>query len=163
MTHGLVDTGAQHGVIGLPQHEGIVAFLKTHGLQPRILPLTQGGATGVGGDSQFILTAEYPMAIQGVCGTVKLNVLKQPIPFLLPVSFSKNLGMVLDMPEERITWKYIDRQQDYISMPSGHIAVECFEFPPGGWKNPHESAHKPLGDLYDETACVPRSAFEITD
>ena len=113
-THGLVDTGAQHGVIGQEQYECIVAFLRTHGLKPRSLPTQRGGATGVGGESQFILTSEVPTAIKGVCGTVRLNVLSEPVPFLLPVSFSEHLGMILNMPEKSIYWKHIDRKQEYV-------------------------------------------------
>ena len=159
--HGLVDTGAQHGVIGQEQYERVVSFLSTFGLKPRVMPTQRGGASGVGGESQFILTAEVPTAIQGVCGTVKLNVLSEPIPFLLPVSFSEHLGMVLNMPDKSIQWKYINKTQSYTRMPTGHIAVDCFEFPDDGWKNPHEFDAKPLGNLHHANAGIKRSAFEI--
>ena len=159
--HGLIDTGAQHGVIGLEQYERIEYFLADHGLKPRLLPTQRGGASGVGGESQFILTAEVPTAIQGICGTVKLNVLSEPIPFLLPVSFSEHLGMVLDMPDKSIFWKHIDRKQSYVKMPTGHIAVDCFEFPEDGWKNPHEAYVKPLGHVHPLNAGIKRSAFEL--
>ena len=159
-SHGLVDTGAQHGVIGKEQYVCVVSFLQTFGLKPRLLPTQRGGASGVGGESQFILTAEVPTAIQGVCGTVKLNVLSEPIPFLLPVSFSEHLGIILNMPEKSIEWKFIERTQSYIRMPTGHIAVDCFEFPEGGWKNPHEHVKKPLGNLHQENAGIIRSDFE---
>ena len=159
-SHGLVDTGAQHGVIGKEQYDRVEAYLKTFGLKPRLLPTQRGGASGVGGESQFILTAEVPTAIQGVCGTVKLNVLNEPIPFLLPVSFSEHLGMILNMPEKSIEWKYIGQKQSYTRMPTGHIAVDCFEFPEGGWKNPHEDTTKPLGNLHHEDSGIIRSDFE---
>jgi hypothetical protein len=158
--HGLVDTGAQHGVIGQDQYERVVTYLSTFGLKPRVMPTQRGGASGVGGESQFILTAEVPTAIQGVCGTVKLNVLSEPIPFLLPVSFSEHLGMVLNMPDKSIQWKYIDKTQSYTRMPTGHIAVDCFEFPEDGWQNPHELDNKPLGNLHQINAGIKRSAFE---
>ena len=45
-------------------------------------------------------------------------------------------------------------------MPTGHIAVDCFEFPEGGWKNPHEHIKKPLGNLHEENAGIKRSDFE---
>ena len=98
----------------------------------------------MGGESQFILTAEVPTAIQGISGTVKLNVLTESIPFLLPVSFSEHLGMVLNMPEKSIHWKYIDKTQTYTRMSTGHIAVDCFEFPEDGWLNPHDFAARPF-------------------
>ena len=46
-------------------------------------------------------------------------------------------------------------------MPTGHIAVDCFEFPEDGWKNPHECGEKPLGNLHTINAGIERSAFEI--
>ena len=159
-SHGLVDTGAQHGVIGKEQYDRVEAYLKTFGLKPRLLPTQRGGASGVGGESQFVLTAEVPTAIQGVCGTVKLNVLTEPIPLLLPVSLSEHLGMILNMPEKSIEWKYIGQKQSYTRMPTGHIAVDCFEFPEGGWKNPHEDTGKPLGNLHHEHSGILRSDFE---
>ena len=94
----LVDTGAQTGVIGKEQYDRIVTFLRKFGLKPRILPTDKGGAHGVGGESTYLLTAEVPTAVQGNCGTLRLNVVQEPIPLLLPISFSKMLGMVLDMP-----------------------------------------------------------------
>ena len=69
--------------------------------------------------------------------------------------------MVLNMPEQSIQWKYIDKTQSYTEMPTGHIAVDCFEFPDSGWKNPHESEAKPLGNLHPANAGIKRSAFEI--
>ena len=44
-------------------------------------------------------------------------------------------------------------------MPTGHIAVDCFEFPKTGWKNPHEDVARPLGEL--ATGDIKRSAFEL--
>ena len=138
---GLVDTRAQHGVIGMDQYEKICEYLSEfHNLKPRLLPTTRGGATGVGGDSELVLTAEVPTAIQGISGTVKLNALEESIPLLLPISFSKHLGMILNMPEHNFHWKHIGESQKYEEMPTGHIAVNCFEFPQGGWKHPHGHA-----------------------
>ena len=52
----LLDTGAQHGVIGKPAYEELVERLKTHGLKPRILPTFMATATGVGAVSYTHLT-----------------------------------------------------------------------------------------------------------
>ena len=88
----LLDTGAQHGVVGKEQYEHIVAFLaEQFKLKPRALPTKKGGAHGVGGGSEFLKTVEMPTAIQGNCGTLTVNVLPEPIPLLLPICFSKAL------------------------------------------------------------------------
>ena len=48
----LLDTGAQHGVVGKEQYDEIVKFLaEKFKLRPRMLPTNQGGACGVGGGS----------------------------------------------------------------------------------------------------------------
>ena len=101
----LVDTGAQRGVVGKEQYDRIVTFLAKSGLKPRIVPTEAGVAQGVGGESKFLLTCEIPTAVAGNCGFLKVSVLQEPLPLLLPVSFSKNLGMVLDMPKGIITWR----------------------------------------------------------
>ena len=118
-------------------------------LAPRILPTTPGGACGIGGESQFVKTAEIPTALQGKCGTLKLNVLKGAIPLLLPVSFSRGLGMVLDMPQKKIHWEYLKISQEFEELPSGHIAINIFEFPPSGWKSPHTSPGPAIGNAVD--------------
>eukprot|EP00973_Karenia_brevis_P021330 2932634-Karenia_brevis.AAC.1 len=68
--YALVDTGAQHGVIGEKDYDQLCTRLQSFGLKPRILPTWQAVATGVGGEAKFIKTSEIPTAIKGVCGTV---------------------------------------------------------------------------------------------
>ena len=70
-------------MVGKEQYDRIVIFLGKLNLKPRILPTTQGGACGVGGNSSFILTAELPTAIRGYCGTLKINVVQEPVQLLL--------------------------------------------------------------------------------
>ena len=141
----LLDTGAQHGVVGKPQYDRIVQYLAKYGLKPRLLPTRPGGAQGVGGASEFVLTADLPIAIQGNCGTLTVNVVAENIPLLLPVSFSKNLGMNLLMPKQMVHWEYLDCHQPYEEQPSGHLAIDIFEFPKTGWKSPHDMPGPPLG------------------
>eukprot|EP00973_Karenia_brevis_P034092 4702787-Karenia_brevis.AAC.1 len=56
--YALVDTGAQHGVIGEEDYEELCTRLKSLGLKPRILPTWQATDTGVGGETKFIKAAE---------------------------------------------------------------------------------------------------------
>eukprot|EP00973_Karenia_brevis_P045276 6272364-Karenia_brevis.AAC.1 len=64
--YALVDTGAQHGVIGEKDYEELCTRFKSFGLKPRILPIWQATATGVGGETKIIKTVETPTAIKGV-------------------------------------------------------------------------------------------------
>ena len=127
------------------------------------MPTTKGGAQGVGGGSEFVLTAEMPTAIQGYCGTLTVKVVSEPIPLLLPITFSKALGMVLDMPEQTIFWKNLDCKQSFEELTSGHLAIDVFEFPPSGWKCPHSHATRSgtvsLGNPLDPS--ISQSEYEI--
>ena len=42
--------------------------------------------------------------------------------------------MVLDTPEKTVYWKNIKATQPIDEQPSGHIAIEIFEFPKDDWK-----------------------------
>ena len=86
----LVDTGAQHGVVGDSEYAQICERLAEHGLKPRILPTFQADAVGVGGTTKFQLTAEMPCAIQGVNGTLVIHVVKGRLPLLLPCVSVRN-------------------------------------------------------------------------
>ena len=46
---GLVDTGAQHGVVGLKAYEEHTKALKVHGLKPREVETLKLQAAGIGG------------------------------------------------------------------------------------------------------------------
>ena len=68
--HGLVDTGAGDGVIGVLHFMRWVANLALpHGHRPRYMKLPEGTrAGGVGGTAKPIVRAEVPMAVAGVPG-----------------------------------------------------------------------------------------------
>ena len=155
-----MDTGAQQGVVGKEQYDRMVSFLAKKGLQPRILPTQKGGARGVGGGSDFIVTAELPTAIAGRCETLLVNVVKEPVPFLLPVSFSKVLGMNLLMPKQKIHWQYLGVEQSYEELQSGHLAIDIFEFPSTGWIHPDDSGEKVHSNVKKEHRGT-RSDFEL--
>ena len=134
--YGLVDTGAQHGVIGLPDFKKLVERLKIHGLKCKELPLFAVPAAGVGGTTTFVKSVEVPIAIKGKCGTLAVNVVESPLPFLLPMGFCKQLGMVLDTTDNTATWKNLGNVvSDLHELPSAHIALDILEFPKLGWMN----------------------------
>ena len=80
----LLDTGAQHGVIGKPSLERLETELGKHGLKVRRVPQVLTGASGIGGSTEFLETIEVPIGLGGVSGTVTLNVVSQDAPLLLP-------------------------------------------------------------------------------
>ena len=159
---GLVDTGAQHGVLGPQAFRQIEQLLAQWDLKPRIIPTLQMKATGVGGSSSFVKSAEIPIAIQGTCGTLTIHVVNQEIPLLLPVDFCRKLGMVLSMPKQQIHWEYIKRYSDVHEVGnSRHLAIEIFEFLKTGRKNPHENSQNIVGQGSSVDREVKRCDFEI--
>ena len=104
---GLLDTGAQHGVVGKPHLERLEKELEQHGLKVRRVPMSLHGASGVGGSTEFMECIEVPIGLGGVSGTVTLHVTAHDTPLLLPQGLNKRLGMILDMSNETAEWKYI--------------------------------------------------------
>ena len=123
---GLIDTRAQHGVMGLSDYNK---------LGPREFPSCLAGAKGVGGQAAFVKNAEVPVGIQGTCGVVTLHVVESELPFLLPMSFCKSLGMVLDTTNNTATWEKFKKVSNVGSLDTDHIAISFVEFPFGGRKN----------------------------
>ena len=138
--YALVDTGAQHGVLGPRAYQHVCDVLAEFGLKPRILETLKVNAVGVGGSSAFQKSAETPVGIGGASGTLTIHVVSQEIPLLLPVGFLRNLGMVMDLPEMAIFWKNLNKSSDMheVGTPP-HLAIDIFQFPKTGWKNPHNN------------------------
>ena len=67
-------------MVGKEQYDRIIALLAKFGLKPRLMPTMKGGARGVGGTTEFLLTAEVPTAVAGRCGTLLVDVVQEPIP-----------------------------------------------------------------------------------
>jgi len=156
---GLLDTGAQHGVIGLDDYKRWCERLAQQGLKPRILPTWTATAVGVGGGTSFLITAELPVGVQGVSGCLVVNVIQNKLPLLIPMSFCKKLGMILDTVDNTATWKYLgNKVSEVVNLESDHIAIDLLEFPPGGWTNPHETPNALTDREPDKT--ITRADFE---
>ena len=92
-------------------------------------------ATGVGGSSEFIFSAEVPIAIKGISGLLVLRGVEMEIPCLLPVELLDSLGMILNLPDKNIHWKRINRDSGLHRIgPAPHLAVNICEYPEGGWQ-----------------------------
>ena len=65
--------------------------------------------------------------------------IEHSIPLLLPVDFGTRMGMILNMPKMQIYWENIKKHSTIHEVPnSGHLAIDIFEFPKGGWQNMYE-------------------------
>ena len=70
-----------------------------------------------------------------------LNVIEQNIPFLLPNSMCKRLGMILNYPDQYAHWTKIGVKSQIHELASDHVAIDIMEYPVGGWKNPHSAIY----------------------
>ena len=61
--YALVDTGAQHGVVGAKSYAAIEDGLAARGMNPRVIETLRLQAAGVGGTTSFKMSAEVPVAI----------------------------------------------------------------------------------------------------
>ena len=132
------------------------------GLKPRALPTIQMQATGVGGSTKFLKSAELPVALGGAPGTLTVHVIENDIPLLLPVDFCSKLGMILDLPALVIHWTSIQSKSSITRLAGGgHLAIDLFEFPSDGWRCPYDnpSTVRAGASSYNP---APRSAFEIS-
>ena len=134
----LVDTGAQHGVIGPKQREPLKKRLSAQGLKPKRLETFKLKAFGLGGEPQFLESAEVPLGIAKTSAVMHVHVLDQDLPLLLPFDFSKKLGMVSDAPQQTITWTRLGgRTSDVNELSgSGRLAKDILDFPGTGWIHP---------------------------
>ena len=70
----LIDTGAQHGVIGKDNFRKLCDRLAKQNLRPREVKSSVTGATGIGGDTNFLGTYEIPVGVAGCSGVLTLSV-----------------------------------------------------------------------------------------
>ncbi|MEC8482419.1 MAG: C2HC-type zinc finger protein, partial [Pseudomonadota bacterium] len=137
---GLIDTGAQHGVIGMFDFEEFCKALARFGLKPRVIPTLELTAVGVGGSTRFVKSVEVPTGLQGICGTLTLNVVECSMPLLIPSGFCRALGMILDTTDDTATWTKLGGKVSKVHiLPSEHMAINLLEFPTGGWVNPYDN------------------------
>jgi len=151
---------AQHGYIGLSDYNKLCERLAVQGLKPRALPTFQA-AIGVGGAISILKSAEVPIGIQGVSGLVDLNVIDTELPFVLPKSFCKQLGLVLDTTDATATWEELgNRVSEVITLPGNHNAIDILEFPSDGWKDPHQTQCRAIHTHFCFTDAPAASANE---
>ena len=112
--------------------DSLCAHLVDFGFKPREFPFSLAGAKGVGGQAAFVKSAEVPVGIQGACGVVTLHVVESEVPFLLPMSFCKSLGIFLNTTNNTATWKTLEKVSKVVNLDTDHIAISLAEFPLGG-------------------------------
>ena len=111
--HGLIDTGAQDGVVGLfDWQRWVVCLALVHGLQPLFRPVPERAeAGGIGGQAKVLAVCIMPTGLAGVNGVSKWVVLDEPdpnhrVPPLIPITLLKELDAVIEPKEKRVTLRF---------------------------------------------------------
>ena len=125
----LVDTAAQHGLVGrntLGQHD---SYLKSKfGLQVQWTHESGGSVRGVCGAEESTQVAYVPIGIGGRSGVLRVQVVPGDIPFLLPAYFLTDLEAVIDMKHAMIMYMKLGVKQYMKRLSTGHVAVSIVEF-----------------------------------
>ena len=138
-SRGLLDTGAQYGVCGRPAYEALCQELQKHGLKPQIVKKGILSAGGIGGQVKVMFTALIPFGFGAkTSGLMTLMVMENDVPPLIPIDLCRKLGMLLDLDAEKAVWRHAKSESKILYEPTGHISVDLFDFPPGGWYDPRK-------------------------
>ena len=144
--HGLTDTGAQDGVVGLfDSQRWVICLALVHGLQPSFLPLPEHAeAGGIGGQAKVLAVCMMPTGLAGVNGVSRWVILDEPdskqnIPPLIPITLLKELDAVIEPRERRLTLRFSGSVTKLEELESGHQTMLLMDFEAdNGWSLPEE-------------------------
>ena len=166
--HGLVDTCAQDGVIGLWHFQRWCALLaQQHGLRPLFEPIPPNlVAGGIGGSAKTLGIAEVPVGLAGVNGTCRFVILEDPCPEnatppLIPINYLKKVDAVIRPKHEIMTLAGAGKTTKLVSIPrTQHQTTSMMKFSEEGWMLPDDRLERyvkkyggnPFGLRLDGTA-----------
>ena len=128
----LVDTAAQHGLVGVETLRGHARLLEPRfGLKVQWSQEPGGVVRGVCGAEETTKVAYVPIGLGGKSGVLRVQVVPGDIPFLLPAYFLTDLAAVIDMKHATIMYMSLGVKQDMIRLQTGHVAVSIIEFGSG--------------------------------
>ena len=128
----LVDTAAQHGLVGIQTLQHHDLFLQHRfGLQVQWSHESGGTVRGVCGAEETTKIAYVPIGLGGKSGVLRVQVVPGDIPFLLPAYFLSDLGAVIDMKHATIMYMNLGIKQNMRRLHTGHVSVSIVEFGSG--------------------------------
>ena len=141
--HGVVDTAAQSGLVGIRALQRLEDTLNSHGLCVAWRD-RQAQARGVGGEASVVGVAEVPLGIGGVCGVLECTVVEEDVPLLIPIRLLRDLGAQIDLAKNEMFLKKYEVRVPLEIMPSGHATTGIVEFGESGWRLPIEASQAGL-------------------
>ena len=151
---GVVDTAAQDGLIGSLALERLKTQLAQFGLQVKWTG-KQARAHGVGGQAKVLGIVAIPLGIAGNSGILEATVVEGEVPLLLPIKMLRKLRAVIDVEEDCVHFKGVQRTVPVSVLPSGHIAMDICQFG-DGFVCPVAAEHDGLSES-DFRICGPNS------
>ena len=125
----LVDTAAQHGLVGLLTLQAHEQMLEERfGLKIQWSHESGGVVRGVCGAEESTKIAYVPIGLGGKSGVLRVQVVPGDIPFLLPAYFLTDLEAVIDMKHATIMYMKIGVKQEMRRLSTGHVAASVIEF-----------------------------------
>ena len=139
--HGLVDTGAQDGVIGLWHWQRwVVCLALFYKLQPAFLPLPESReAGGIGGTQKIVAICDMPTGLAGLNGITRWAVLDEPdtkqrVPPLVPIKLLKMLDAVHEPKHLKLTLREANKVAHLEELlPSEHQTMSLMDMDADGW------------------------------
>ena len=125
----LVDTAAQHGLVGegtLMNHDALLR--DQYKLRVQVTNEPGGTVRGVCGSEQITKVAYVPLGISGKSGVLRVQVVPGDVPFLVPAYLLSELGAVIDMHACIIAYTAIGAVQRMTRRSTGHVEINICEF-----------------------------------
>ena len=132
----LIDTAAQHGLIGAQTLEAHDRFLQNNfRLRIQVTDEVGGTVKGVCGSEQVTKVAYIAIGVGGKPGVLRVQVVPGVIPCLVPAYLLTDAGAIIDMPGSRVCYTHVGALQNMTRRSSGHMEVNMCEFGES-WKIP---------------------------
>ena len=135
----VVDTAAQDGLIGSLALERLKEQLAAFGLRV-VWTGRQAKAHGVGGAAKVLGIVAIPLGLAKSSGVLEATVVEGEVPLLLPIKLLKQLQAVIDVDEMILFFRRLGKSMPLFPLPSGHVAIEIFDFGTAGFSCPSNNA-----------------------
>eukprot|EP00435_Cladocopium_sp_Y103_P012453 s1110_g3.t1 len=139
-----VDTAAEQAVVGSQSFNGMREELKSACFRPVPVRRPSSQCAGIGGAARLCGAFDVPTSIAGVLGILIFTVIEDGAgpngfvtPPLIPISYLETVGASLDLLYD--TYVTADGHTTQMRrLPSGHRAINMFDFDITPWKLPQK-------------------------
>eukprot|EP00971_Amphidinium_carterae_P351516 6492149-Amphidinium_carterae.1 len=121
----IVDSAAGQDLIGKPTYDRLCEIWAHHNIKPLRLEKRPQAAAGVGGKAHPLFQALIPLAFPGAdIGFVEVTVVDADLPHLLSVGLLTHLGAIINLAENTLELRAMNKVLPMTRTPGGHCYVE---------------------------------------